>query len=301
MASASFQNCRVLALESRRATEVATLIVKYGGRPVVAPALRELPLESNTAALDFAAALLLGEVDVAIFLTGAGARALFDVLAHAHPGDEIREALSRIRVAVRGPKPASVFRELNIPIWVTAPEPNTWRELLAAMDARQADVSLAGAAVAVQEYGVPNQELLDALAARRASVMRVPVYRWALPDDLDPLRRAVAAIAGGGIDVLLLTSGIQLAHLFQVVDSMGCDAEFRCGLASTAIASIGPTTTEEIVRRGLTPDLEASHPKLGFLIKEAAEFKALRPAAARSVNSQFPTSNSQSGPFAGFG
>jgi uroporphyrinogen-III synthase len=254
MSSASFQNCRVLSLESRRANEAATLIARYGGRAVVAPALRELPLESNTAALDFAAALLLGEVDVAIFLTGAGARALFDVLAHAHPGDEIRQALSRIPVAVRGPKPASVFRELNIPIWVTAPEPNTWRELLTAR----------------------NQELLDALAARRASVMRVPVYRWALPDDLDPLRRAVAAIAGGGIDVLLLTSGIQLAHLFQVVDSMGCDAEFRYGLASTVIASIGPTTTEEIVRRGLTPDLVASHPKLGFLIKEAAEFASFR-------------------------
>ena len=101
--------------------------------------------------------------------------------------------------------------------------------------------------------------------------MQVPVYRWALPDDLDPLRRAVAAIAGGGIDVLLLTSGMQLVHLWQVVEMMGCEAEFRHGLASTLIASIGPTTSEEIVRRGLAADIEASHPKLGFLVKEAAE------------------------------
>jgi uroporphyrinogen-III synthase len=36
------------------------------------------------------------------------------------------------------------------------------------------------------------------------------------------------------------------------------------------IASIGPTTTEEIRRRGLEPDLEASHPKMGVLITEAA-------------------------------
>ena len=76
MPTANFQNLRVLTLESRRAAEVATLIAKYGGQPMVAPALREVPLESNVAALDFAAELLLGEIDIAVFLTGAGVRAL---------------------------------------------------------------------------------------------------------------------------------------------------------------------------------------------------------------------------------
>jgi uroporphyrinogen-III synthase len=274
MAAAHFGGRRVLSLESRRATEVATLISRYGGVPVVAPALREVPLESNTAAIDFAAALLLGEIDIGVFLTGVGVRAIVEVFERAHPGKEIREALSRIRVAVRGPKPAAVFRELNIPIWVTAPEPNTWRELLVEMELRAHEVPLAGARVAVQEYGVPNQQLIDALTARGASVLPVPVYKWALPEDLAPLRSAVAAIAGRNIDVLLLTSGVQLAHLWQVVEMMGCEGPFRNGLSSTFIASIGPTTTEEIVRRGLRPDLEASHPKLGFLIREAAERSA---------------------------
>jgi len=268
---ASFQHLRVLSLESRRATETATLIAKYGGRPIVAPALRELPLESNGAALDFAAELLLGGIDVTVFLTGVGVRALFEVLEAAHPGDEVRAALSRVRVAARGPKPSSVLRELGVPVWVTAPEPNTWRELLSAMEARAADQPIAGARIAVQEYGVPNRELLDALEARGASVMRVPVYRWALPENVAPLEHAVAAIAAGAIPVLLLTSGIQLAHLWQVVEMLGCERQFRDGLASTFIASIGPTTSEEITRRGLTPNLEASHPKLGFLVKEAAE------------------------------
>lgn len=271
MPKASFENMRVLALESRRATEIATLVARYGGSPIVAPALREVPLESNGAALDFAAELLLGGVDIAIFLTGAGVRALFDVLAVAHPGDDVRAALSRVKIAARGPKPSNVLRELNLPVWVVAPQPNTWRELLSAMDARAADQPIAGARIAVHEYGVANHELLDALEARGARVMRVPVYKWALPDDLGPLKHAVAAIAGGAIPILLLTSGIQLAHLWQVVEMMGCETEFRSGLASTFIVSIGPTTSEELARRGLTPHLEASHPKLGFMIKEAAE------------------------------
>ena len=268
MSAPSFENLRVLSLESRRAAEVRTLIERYGGRPVIAPALRELPLDSNTAALDFAAALLLGEIDIAVFLTGVGARAIIEIFEQAHPGGDVRAELAKIKVAVRGPKPAGVFRELGIPVWLTAPEPNTWRELLAAMDA--SDVPLDGARIAVQEYGVPNAELIAALTDRGASVLPVPVYRWALPEDLDPLRRAVAAISGGAIDVLLVTSSVQLAHLWQVVEMMGCEGPFRYGLASTFIASIGPTSSEEIRRRGLTPDLEASHPKLGYLIKETA-------------------------------
>lgn len=268
---AHFQNLRVLSLESRRAAEAATLIARYGGQPIVAPALRELPLESNSAALDFAAELLLGEIDVAVFLTGAGVRALFDVLAVAHPGDDVRAALARVKVAARGPKPSNALRELDVPVWVSAPEPNTWRELLAAMDARASEQPMAGARIAVQEYGVPNRELLEALEARGASVMQVPVYKWALPDDLGPLQHAAAAIAAGAIPVLLLTSGIQLAHLWQVVETMGYERRFREGLASTFIASIGPTTSEEIARRGLTPNLEASHPRLGYLVREAAE------------------------------
>ena len=282
MAGPSFDNLRVLSLESRRAAEVKTMIERYGGRPVIAPALRELPLESNAAALEFGAALLLGEIDIVIFLTGVGARALAEVFERAHPGGDLREALSRVKVAARGPKPSSVLRELDVPVWVTAPEPNTWRELLSAMEGRASERPIAGARIAVQEYGVRNQELLDALLARGASVMPVPVYRWALPDDLDPLRRAVAAIAGGGIDVLLLTSGVQLAHLWLVVDELGCEREFRHGLASTFIASIGPTTSEELARRGLAPDLEASHPKLGVLVREAAE-QAVRARSRRAM------------------
>ncbi len=182
MAIASFHGLRVLALESRRATEVATLISTYGGQPLVAPALREVPLTSNTDALECAAALLRGEVDIVIFLTGVGTRALVRVIEGTYPRDTIIAALARTKVVARGPKPLAVLRELQVPVWVAAPEPNTWREVLAALDAKAEEQPLAGAHIAVQEYGVSNTELLEALRARDAVVTRVPVYLWALPE-----------------------------------------------------------------------------------------------------------------------
>ena len=167
----------MLALESRRAAELAALISTYGGRPLVAPALREVPLESNTEALAFAAALMRAEFDIVIFLTGVGTRALLSVIEHAYSREAFIAALARTKVVARGPKPLAVLRELQVPVWVAAPEPNTWRELLAAIDAKTEERPLDGARIAVQEYGVSNIELLEELRGRGATITRVPVYR----------------------------------------------------------------------------------------------------------------------------
>src|SRR5260370_33381696 len=101
---------RVLALESRRGPELAKLISSYGGEPVVAPAMREVPLESNKEALAFAAALLAGEFDVGIFLTGGGARALLSVVEAADKREGYIAALQGVEVVARGPKPIAVLR-----------------------------------------------------------------------------------------------------------------------------------------------------------------------------------------------
>ena len=261
----------MLTFESRRATETATLISTYGGRPLSAPALREVPLESNTEALAFAAALSRGDFDIIIFLTGVGTRTLASAIEPAYSREAFAAALRRTKVVVRGPKPLAAVREMNVPVWISAPEPNTWREVLDAIDAHAADRPLAGARIAVQEYGVSNTELLTALRSRGAHVTRVPVYRWALPENVEPLKDAVRAIARGDVDVALLTTSVQVVHLWQIAEEMRLEPDVRTGLARAVIASIGPTTTEELRRHGITTDIEASHPKLGVLVREAAE------------------------------
>jgi uroporphyrinogen-III synthase len=269
-----FEGLRVLALESRRATELSKLISTYGGQPVVAPSMREVPLESNKEALAFAARLFANEFDLVIFLTGVGCRALLAVVETAHKHDDYVAALQRLKVVARGPKPVAALREIGITPALTVPEPNTWRELLHALDAAieaEGGISLNGARVAVQEYGVSNPELLDGLIERGARVTRVPVYQWVLPEDLAPLRAAVQQLAEGNIEVVLFTTNVQAAHLFQVAEEMNLKDAMWSGLNRAIVASIGPTTSEELSRRGIKADLEPSHPKMGFLVKETAE------------------------------
>ncbi|PYT47692.1 MAG: uroporphyrinogen-III synthase [Acidobacteria bacterium] len=269
-----FGGLRVLALESRRAPELSKLISSYGGLPIVAPAMREVPLESNTEALAFATRLFAGEFDIVIFLTGVGARTLLGVVETTYKRDEYVAALQRIKVVARGPKPIAALREIGITPALIVPEPNTWRELLGALDdAAQSAVGIRvnSARVAVQEYGVSNPELLDGLEKRGARVTRVPVYQWALPNDLAPLRAAIQSLAEGKLDVVLFTTSVQAVHLFQVAAEMNLEKEMRAGLERAMVASIGPTTSEELSRQRIRVDLEPSHPKMGFLVREAAE------------------------------
>ncbi|HVB40468.1 MAG TPA: uroporphyrinogen-III synthase [Terriglobales bacterium] len=276
MPETGFHGVRVLALESRRAVEIATLIRNAGGEPLVAPAMREAPLHarsgeppegsSHPEALAFAAALSRGEFDWVIFLTGIGVRALAAAVADR---DGFLADLRRTRVAVRGSKPAAVLREFQVPVAVAAAEPSTWRELIVALDTAPGAV-LAGARVAVQEYGAANPELIAALTERGARVRSVPVYRWALPEDERPLRDAARALAEGRVEVALFTNAVQVMFLFQVAEREGGADALARGLRSTVIASIGPTTSAELQRRGCPPDLEPSHPKMGLLVRETA-------------------------------
>jgi uroporphyrinogen-III synthase len=269
MADSGFDGMRVLALESRRAPEIAKLIRASGGDPTVAPAMREVPLASNQEALQFAAGLFAGEFDLVIFLTGVGIRRLTEIVASQYDRARFVEALRQVKIASRGPKPNAALRELAVPIAVTAPEPCTWHELVAALDSAFG-AALNGMRAAVQEYGTTNPELLAALAERGVACTRVPVYHWALPEDLEPLRGAVRSIVGGAVDVIVFLTAVQVIHLVQVAEQMGAKDDLLKELQKTIVLSIGPSTTEELAKIGIQPDYEPTHPKMGILIHEAA-------------------------------
>ncbi len=270
MAAAGFEGMRVLALESRRAVEIAKLIRASGGEAAVAPAMREVPLESNQEALQFAARLFQGDFDLVIFLTGVGIRRLTEIVESQYDRARFVQALRQVKIASRGPKPNAALRELDVPITVIAPEPCTWHELVAAMDSAFG-ARLRGMRAAVQEYGSSNPELLSALVERGVDCTPVPVYHWALPEDLEPLRNAVRSIIAGEIEVIVFLTAIQVTHLVQIAGQMGAKDDLLRAMRKTVVLSIGPSTTEALASIGIQPDLEPSHPKMGILIHEAAQ------------------------------
>ena len=258
----------VAAFESRMAVEMTRLIERYGGRPSVAPALRELPITDNPAALRFGVRLIEGQVDVLVLMTGVGTTALFGILKARHPMSSIMVGVKQTAIVARGPKPVAALKALGIAPTLIVPEPNTWVDVVSTLDEYR---PVKGLRVAVQEYGTSNPEFLEALTARGADVFPVPVYKWGLPEDLAPLRLVLADLLAGTIPVMLITNAAQIDHVMQLLEQEGKVPLFREACKTIVIASIGTTASERLRHYDLPVDFEPSHGKMGVLVKELSE------------------------------
>ena len=266
---ADFGGLRVLSLESRRAELMEQLIRRHGGKPFVAPSVKEIPFEQHDEVHRWAERLFAGEFDLVVLMTGAGLWFLNDILAEKYPRGAFAEALKRVTLVSRGPKPLAVLHEMGVTAKVVVPEPNTWREIVPIVAAR------AERRIAIQEYGRANPALHAALEGLGATVCGVAIYRWTLPDDPAPLREAVRRIAARECDVVLFTTSIQLTHLMDVAADMGCAKAVRQALMDDlAIGSVGAVMDATLADNGFTPDIVPPHPKMAVFVRTAAEISA---------------------------
>jgi len=263
----SFQGLRVVALESRRSDDMARLIERFGGLPFVSPSMREVPISENREAIDFANRVIVGDINVVIFLTGVGFRHLLVAIERHVDKQQFLDTLSDITTIARGPKPVVAMKEVGLTPTFRAPEPNTWRELLSTIDTH---VPIANQTVGLQEYGVTNRSLIAGLEARGAKVVQVRVYQWDFPEDVEPLRDNIREMVSGRRDCLLITSAHQAVNMIRLAKEMNVEESLRKALNTMVVVSIGPTTTEMCQHLEISVDFEPEHPKMGHLVSEAA-------------------------------
>jgi uroporphyrinogen-III synthase len=266
---------RVCSFESRRAEEMSHLIERHGGVAVSAPSMRELPIEENPEAIQCLKELIEDRFSMTVLMTGVGTDALFELARTQGVYEQVLDALKRTTLVIRGPKPAVVLSKVGLRYDLKAPEPNTWRELLTALEAAAVDqpdrFGINGRRIAVQEYGLPNLRFYEALRNLGAEVIRIPVYRWALPEDTGPLKAAIHQMCSGQIDIALFTSANQVTNVLQVASELQLEEGLRTAFQKMVLASIGPTCTEALTDQGLRVDFEASPPKMGQLVRGAIE------------------------------
>ncbi len=263
---ADFAGLRVISLESRRADQMDQLIRRHGGDPFVAPSVKEVPFEHTAEVQQWAARLFAGQFDLIVLMTGAGLTFLSDTLAGHFPPEALPRALRRITIVSRGPKPVAVLRDMGVAGAIVVPEPNTWREIVPILAARQER------RITIQEYGRSNRDLVAAIEALGAEVCSLSIYRWALPDDPAPLLQAARRIARRECEVVLFTTSIQLTHLLDAAASLGCQEAVRQALQrDIVIGSVGPVMDQTLLDLGFSPDIVPPHPKMAALVRAAAE------------------------------
>lgn len=265
-------------VEARMLSEMGGLIERNGGVPYPAPVLQEIHLGETAEVKTLVDDICSGTVQVMVFQTGVGTKALFDSAASQGREAEMLEALATTTVIARSPKPAAVLRRNKVHIDHMPPEPFTSTDLLVEIDG----LELSGKDVAIQAYGGPNSQLTQALEKRGATVREVSLYTWGLPEDITPVLALIDALENGQIDAIAFTSQIQIGNLLSIAENAGKEASLRSLLAvgPGVVASVGPVCTKRMLEAGFRVDVEPDHPHMGNLILALAQ--RLNPQDAKS-------------------
>ena len=264
---ARLDGARVALLEARRSGELAALVCRFGGVPRPVPAVREVPhLDHVPAFLD---RLCSGRVSMAICLTGSAVSRLLDEARRLGRLPAVEAALRGVTTVCRGPKPASVLRQHDIPVAIRAGAPHTTTELLDALVATE----LTGRSIAVLHYGERNERLSDALRRRGGALHELCLYEWRMPQDVEPLASLVCDAIEGHVDALAVTSQIQIRHLLDIARARGMVAPFVAALNERVIvAAIGPVCVAALHTHGITPRVVPPQAKMGHLVTALAEY-----------------------------
>lgn len=259
----------VASFESRMGREMENLILRAGGTPRVVASMREIPISENQEVFAFYEKLKAGHFNEVILLTGVGTKSLFQILESKYPPSHVYNAFKSSTLIARGPKSAKALTDYKLKPTITVPEPNTWREIVSTLEEYR---SLKNLSIAVQEYGVSNPEFLQTLRDKGAKeVVSVPVYRWALPENIQPLTHVIELILNSEIQMVLITSAQQINNVLEVAQGLGLEKRLLEAFSKIVVGSIGPIASETLRAKGIEPDFEPEHSKMGFLVKEASE------------------------------
>jgi uroporphyrinogen-III synthase len=234
--------------ESRELDLFAGMLEGEGAATVRCPLVTILDLADPAPVEAWLRRLVMGRFDDLVLMTGEGLRRLMGVAQRAGMKDAAIAAIGRLRIVIRGPKPAKALREIGLPPGISAEAPTSEGVIrtLRTLD-------LKGHRVGVQLYpGNPNAPLLDALKAAGATADTIVPYRYASDSETDKVANAIKALAAGGIDFIAFTSTPQLDRLLKVAEERGLEAELKQGLARTHIAVAGPVVGGMLEEMGLT-------------------------------------------------
>lgn len=254
----------VAVTAARRSEELAALLDRRGARVVSAPAIRIVPLSDDAELVAATREVLRAPVDLVVATTGVGFRGWLEA---ADAWDlPLVEHLTGARVMARGPKARGAIRGGGL-VDAWSPESESSAEVLEHL-LSGAEGPLEGRRIAVQLHGDPLPDLVTGLGEAGAVVLKVPVYRWVLPEDTAPLRRLVHAIAARAVDAVTFTSAPAAASLLQVAAEEGVRSGVLAGFADGVLAvAVGVVTAGPLEAAGIAT-VQPERARLGALARE---------------------------------
>jgi len=258
----------IAIVEHRFTKEFSTLLERFGASVYACPLLEEKPVENREELEEFVRQLVAGKFDAMIFLTGVGARFLVSAAESVGLKNQFLQALDKMTIVVRGPKPVAALRQFGVHVDVIPENPTTE----GVIDALRTQ-DLAGRRVGLQLYGTPNPQLVSALEAKGTKVTPVQVYAYGAAADSGAVEALITKIMNGDVQAIAFTSAPQVRMLFDFAQQLGRSEALANQLRNkVVVASIGEVTSGALGEQGLAPKIVPNQSKMGALAQAVADY-----------------------------
>jgi uroporphyrinogen-III synthase len=246
----------------RRHEEQIELLRRRGARVVHAPTMRTRPLGPDDELGDAIDAVIDQRPEVIVLSTGIGVRGWLEAAEALGRADELRRVIGEARLVARGPKAAGAAASEGWALDWQAPSA-TATEVVGHLR----DTGVDGRRVAALLDGRSAPVLAEQIRALGAEVVAVPVYRWELPDDVEPVLRLIDLIVGGGVDAVTFTSSPSIWNLVRLAAEAGRQQQLQAALSGPVRAvCVGPVCASTARDSGFARVVEPERARLGAMV-----------------------------------
>jgi uroporphyrinogen-III synthase len=263
---------RIGVTADRRADEQIGLLESRGANCLHGPVIKTHPQDSQEAMRSATQSLIDRPPDLIVLTTGLGVRSWLEAAASIHLGDGLRAVLSTIPLYARGPKSTGALVTEGFQVAWTAPNAR-YDDVIQVLTER----GVAGERIGIQLDGAGATELCETIELLGAHVIRIPVYRWSLPDDFGPAERLLRAVVDRKLDAVTFTAKPAVENFFEIADSVGCGPDVVDALRTdVAPFCVGPVCAIGLTDAGVpAPHVPERH-RLGSLVQLLSSYYADR-------------------------
>jgi uroporphyrinogen-III synthase len=286
----SLNGITVAITSSRRASELASLVQKFGGLPYVAPTVGIRSNFSNSAlnseCTKFIETVETEKMHFFVFMTGVGVFNLFQCVLKSYRLDNVIKKLHDTIVIARSDKPALELRKLGI-VTSFVPKMNTLNgiiELISKLDIKDKNVGILWHG----DYSNIFKERLESLGSKvfefssysystnlehkNAAILKEMGYDYVAPSN-EKIKSLIDEIVAGNIDTITFTSPPAVKEFFQFVRRTNMMDLLADKLNNNVlVVSVGPSTSAMIEKFGIRVDFAPQVYRMGSMVKELADY-----------------------------
>lgn len=283
----SLRGITVAVTSSRRASELADIVRKFGGIPYIAPTIGiKNNSQLNSECNHFIETISNERMHFFIFMTGVGVFNLFQNLQKLHKLNTVIEKLRDTIVIARSNKPKMELRKFGIKTNFV-PTINTIDgilNLLKRYDIKNKNIGILWhgdssisfkkklASLGANVFDFTSYSYSAGLEQTNATMLKEMGYDYVAPNE-EKIKILIEDIMKGTVDSITFTSPPAVKEFFEFAKRNNKINSLKEMLNSNVlVVSVGPSTSKMLARFHVLSDIIPTTYRMGPMIKELADY-----------------------------